>query len=25
VLVGSGGETAEIAGDAATHLFVRRL
>jgi DtxR family Mn-dependent transcriptional regulator len=25
VLVGSGGETAEIDGDAATHLFVRRL
>jgi DtxR family Mn-dependent transcriptional regulator len=25
VLVGSGGETAEIAGDAASHLFVRRL
>jgi DtxR family transcriptional regulator, iron-dependent repressor len=25
VLVGSGGETAEITGDAASHLFVRRL
>src|SRR3954447_8969250 len=25
VLVGSGGETAEIAGEAASHLFVRRL
>ncbi len=25
VLVGSGGETAEIDGEAATHLFVRRL
>jgi DtxR family Mn-dependent transcriptional regulator len=25
VLVGSGGESAEIAGDAASHLFVRRL
>jgi DtxR family transcriptional regulator, Mn-dependent transcriptional regulator len=25
VLVGSGGETAEIASDAASHLFVRRL
>ncbi|HSS67639.1 MAG TPA: ferrous iron transport protein A, partial [Nocardioidaceae bacterium] len=25
VLVGSGGESAEIAGEAASHLFVRRL